>query len=307
VADHFKAVEGLIKTGLRFGGLVNAVFGNRAMLRMTGMIRKILPSFPLWMSQLTGPLSVRPNQPAAPGAVYFVSCINRMMGKDMEKKDSIVEVFLRLSARAGTELLIASDIGGTCCGQAFSSKGFVPAYTLTVNRTIEKLWEWSHWGSLPVVMDISSCTQSLQGCRPYLTPGNQERYDRMRIFDSLEYLTEILLPRLTIKRKLRSAVFHPVCSLHKMGLYSNLLELATRTTEEPVIPFTAGCCGMAGDRGFYYPGLISSATRDQGAEAQAADAVEYYSTGKTCEMAMSEAVGQNYRSIVYLLDEVTAD
>ena len=307
VADHFKAVEGLIKTGLRFGGFVNAVLGNRAMLRMTKMIRKILPSFPLWMSQLTGPLPVRPNQPAAPGAVYFVSCISRMMGKDMEKKDSIVEVFLRLSARAGMELLIPSDIGGTCCGQAFSSKGFVPAYTLTVNRTIEKLWEWSRWGSLPVVMDISSCTHSLQGCRPYLTPGNQERYDRMRIFDSLEYLTEILLPRLTIKRKLRSAVFHPVCSLHKMGLYSNLLELAARTTEEPVIPFAAGCCGMAGDRGFYYPGLITSATRDQGAEAQAANAVEYYSTGKTCEMAMSEAAGQNYRSIVYLLDEVTAD
>jgi len=305
MARHFKTMEGLIKTGLRLGAMVNTVFGRRAMPRMTELIRRVLPSFPLWMSQLTGPLSIRPNRPAAPGAVYFVSCINRMMGQDMEKKDSIVDVFCRLASRAGMELLLPSDLGGVCCGQAFSSKGFVPAYTLTVNRTIEKLWEWTRWGHIPVVMDISSCTHSLQGCRPYLTPGNQERYDRMRIFDSLEFVTDILLPRLTIKRRLASAVFHPVCSLHKMGLYNKLLELAARTVEKPVIPFTAGCCGMAGDRGFYYPELIASATRDQGAEALAANTPGCYSTGKTCEMAMSEAVGQNYRSIVYLLDEVT--
>jgi len=79
------------------------------------------------------------------------------------------------------------------------------------------------------------------------------------------------------------------------------------TVEEPVIPLTAGCCGMAGDRGFYYPGLTASACRSEGMEAAGHAAAGYYSTGKTCEMALSEAAGVDYRSILYLLDEVSAD
>jgi D-lactate dehydrogenase len=31
----------------------------------------------------------------------------------------------------------------------------------------------------------------------------------------------------------------------------------------------------------------------------------YYSSGKTCEMAMSEATGVNYQSLLYLLYEVS--
>jgi D-lactate dehydrogenase len=29
----------------------------------------------------------------------------------------------------------------------------------------------------------------------------------------------------------------------------------------------------------------------------------YYSSGKTCEISMSDAVGKNYESILYLADE----
>jgi len=125
--------------------------------------------------------------------------------------------------------------------------------------------------------------------------------------DSLEFAVDMLLPRLSIRKKAGKAVFHPVCSLHKMNLYKKLEELAVRTVEEPVIPFTAGCCGMAGDRGFYYPGLIASACRDEGSEAAAQAASGYYSTARTCEMALSETSGKTYRSILYLLDEVSAD
>jgi D-lactate dehydrogenase len=101
------------------------------------------------------------------------------------------------------------------------------------------------------------------------------------------------------------AVFHPVCSLHKMGAWKKLVDFGAMTVEEPVIPFAAGCCGMAGDRGFYYPGLTASACKAEGAEAAGHAAAGYYSTGKTCEMALSEASGVSYKSILYLLDEVS--
>jgi D-lactate dehydrogenase len=305
VARRFEIVEWFVKTGLRGGQLVNSLFGGRAMSKLTIGVRKLIPSFPLWMSEMTGPVNIHPQQPATPGAVYFPTCLTRMMGRDNEAKPSIAEVLVRLSGRAGIGLVIPDGLGGTCCGQAFSSKGFTDAYRLTVNNTVEKLWGWSRHGQLPVVIDISSCSHSLHTCRPYLNADNQARFDKLQLMDSLEFAVDTLLPRLNIRKKAGKAVFHPVCSLHKMGLYKKLEELAVRTVEEPVIPFTAGCCGMAGDRGFYYPGLIASACKEEAGEAVAASASGYYSTARTCEMALSEASGKTYRSILYLLDEVS--
>ncbi|HEY8968692.1 MAG TPA: FAD-binding and (Fe-S)-binding domain-containing protein, partial [Puia sp.] len=307
VAKRFRLTEWLVKSALNGGQLINTLFGARAMSKITVGMRKVIPSFPLWMSEMTGPVAVQVYRPAAPGAVYFPTCLTRMMGRDKDGKASIAEVLLRLSDKAGIGLVIPPGVNGSCCGQAFSSKGFADAYRFTVNQTVDKLWEWSHQGALPVVIDISSCSHSLHTCRPYLTPDNQLRFDKLKLMDSLEFAVDILIPRLSIRKKAGKAVFHPVCSLHKMNLYKKLEELAARTVEEPVIPFTAGCCGMAGDRGFYYPGLIASACRDEGSEAATQAASGYYSTARTCEMALSETSGKTYRSILYLLDEVSAD
>lgn len=305
IARRFALVEWLVCMGLRAGNVLNAVFGPRAMTRMTMGVRRLFPSFPLWTSQLTGPVRVRAHRPLRVEAVYFPTCITRMMGRDRESTVSIADVLLRLSARAQVGLEIPSGLSGNCCGQAFSSKGFAPAYRMTVNRTIEKLWEWTREGSIPVVIDISSCCHSLHTCRAYLTADNQARFDRMKILDSLEFAVDVLLPRLDVRKLAGKAVFHPVCSLHKMGVYKKLVDFGALTVEEPVIPLAAGCCGMAGDRGFYYPGLTASACKAEGAEAAGHGAAGYYSTGKTCEMALSEAAGVSYRSILYLLDEVS--
>jgi D-lactate dehydrogenase len=306
IAGNFSLVETMIKTGLRTGRLINRVFGKQAMFKLTNAIRKLIPSFPLWSQQLTGPISIQPQEPEQADVVYFVSCITRTMGRDAEKQESIVDVCRRLAEKANIRLLIPSNLKGTCCAQPFSSKGFTGAYRFFVNKTIDTLWQWSRQGSLPVVMDITSCTHSLQHCLPYLTPENQQRFDKLAIIDSLQFATDILLPRLTITKKKSKAVFHPVCSLHKMDLNKKMLQLAVHTVEEPVIPASAGCCGMAGDRGFYYPGLTAAATRAEAAEVKNAGCNNCYSTAKTCEMALAESSGKNYRSVLYLLDEVSS-
>jgi D-lactate dehydrogenase len=63
---------------------------------------------------------------------------------------------------------------------------------------------------------------------------------------------------------------------------------------------------MAGDRGFLIPELTASATHLEAAEVQQRDYDGYYSSTKTCEMAISEAVKKNYESILYLVDESLA-
>jgi D-lactate dehydrogenase len=69
------------------------------------------------------------------------------------------------------------------------------------------------------------------------------------------------------------------------------------------VPILAGCCGMAGDRGFFFPELTKSATHFEANEAKLINYDGYYSSAKTCEMNMSDNVGKNYESIVYMLDE----
>ena len=48
----------------------------------------------------------------------------------------------------------------------------------------------------------------------------------------------------------------------------------------------------------------SAATKVESAEVGQITYDGYYSTSKTCEIALSEAVGHNYESILNLLDEV---
>jgi len=60
---------------------------------------------------------------------------------------------------------------------------------------------------------------------------------------------------------------------------------------------------MAGDRGFIFPELTASATKPEAMEVQKNNYEGYYSSGKTCEIALSDAVGKNYESVLYLADE----
>src|SRR5690606_13385378 len=99
-------------------------------------------------------------------------------------------------------------------------------------------------------------------------------------------------------------VLHPVCSLKKMGLNDKFNKVANAFADKVTVPFNAGCCGMAGDRGFLFPELTKSATEYEAKEVKACGDFEgYYSSAKTCEMSLSDAVGKNYESIVYLVDE----
>jgi D-lactate dehydrogenase len=79
--------------------------------------------------------------------------------------------------------------------------------------------------------------------------------------------------------------------------------VAAHFAERVTVPLEAGCCGMAGDRGFTHPELTASATRKEAAEARDARPDACYSSTRTCEMALSEATGMDYASILYLVDE----
>jgi D-lactate dehydrogenase len=312
LAKNFKLGTQLVNTALNAGTLVNKVFGNKTMFKVTRGVKNIIPATPLWSAQLKvpGPIFKNEFQPEksafVQSVVYFPTCITRMMGGSASGKKNLVDTFLSVSAKASINVIIAENVKDMCCGQLFSSKGYQKAYIFTVNQTIDRLWQQTEEGKLPVVIDVSSCTHVLQNCAAVLNDVNKQRFIHLKIIDSIVYLRDFLIPALTVRIKKPKIVLHPVCSLQKMGLYDEFRIAAQHFASEVIVPLNAGCCGMAGDRGFLFPELVNAATAPEATEVKSCgEAHGYYSSAKTCEMALSEAVGKNYESILYLADECT--
>jgi D-lactate dehydrogenase len=309
-AKRFAALSFCIRNGLAVGDGINRMFGRNTMFRLTKGIKKIIPSAPLWSNQLRsssrdGKQIARKKPGGKAAVVYFPTCISRVMGASADGKKSVIESFLSVSAKAGVDFIVPGNMQSSCCGQPFSSKGFTKAFAYMTNQTVEKLWNYTEEGRLPVVLDISSCTHTLQQCAWALSAENKQRLASMKIIDSIDYLSDYIIPHLTIHKK-NSIALHPVCSLQHMGLENKFLALAKNLAEQVTIPVHAGCCGMAGDRGFLFPELAQSATRPEAEELKQHHFDGYYSTAKTCEMAMSDAVGVHYSSLLHLVDECSS-
>ncbi|WP_129717603.1 FAD-binding and (Fe-S)-binding domain-containing protein [Pedobacter sp. SYP-B3415] len=307
-ARNFSAVSTAVRFALGSGNLLNKAFGRGTMPALTAGIRKVIPGFPLWTRQLA-PAARLPKpdtSPSGPEVVYFPACISRVMGDAERPGRNVTNDFFEVSAKAGIRVILPADLSGSCCGQIYSSKGFKDARAYASMQTVDNLFAATRGGEIPVVLDISSCTQTLLSCRSVLDSERQARFDALTIIDSVEYIHEYIMPRSKPLRKKDRITLHPVCSLQKLpGLESKFAAIASAYAEEVNIPLHAGCCGMAGDRGFLFPELTRSATKKEAADVDL-HCDGYYSSSKTCEMALSEAVGKNYRSILSLVNDCTA-
>ncbi|CAN5219728.1 FAD-binding and (Fe-S)-binding domain-containing protein [soil metagenome] len=311
IAKHFKTVEWIARTCLKTGIGINKVFGKNAMTNITKGVRKIIPAMPLWSSQINYPpdLAVTKSKQQEIDksqkhtVVYFPSCISRMLGTYEDKKKNIIETFISICNKTNIGVIILDNVSGNCCSQIFSSKGFKDAYHLTANRIVERLWKSSNEGLFPIVIDVSSCAYTLHNIHPALTTENKIKFDQLKILDSIDFLHDLAMPLAIVKEKKSNIVLHPVCSLEKMKTENKFIQLANYFASNVTVPQHAGCCGMAGDRGFLFPELTAAATKPEALEAKKKQYDGYYSSTKTCEMAMSEAVKANYESILYLVDE----
>jgi len=309
IARNLAFTERALRLALRLGHGAESVIGVNGVQSLTRSLKRIFgEAISEWMPDMphaAGP--VPRTEKAGAKAVYFPSCISRVMGRlpDEPEDRSPMQVLVDLAKRAGSPVYIPSHVQGTCCGTPFSSKGFTAAHAIAVNRAVERFWRWSEQGRLPIVIDTSPCTYGFKNARCYLTGNNQECFDRMKFVDSIEFVHDDLLPHLPIKAKSASVALHPVCSVTKMGIGGKLEAIAKACSQEVLVPLDAGCCAFAGDRGFLVPELTQSATRLEAAEVKSKRRDGCYSSSRTCEIGMTRATGHVYRSYLYLLDKAT--
>lgn len=237
-------------------------------------------------------------------AVYYPACVNRVFGGPGDM--SLARAVVAVSARAGKPVWIPDDVRGTCCATIWHSKGYDAGNAVMANRVVEAAWGWTAYGRLPLVVDASSCTLGIaREVVPYLTPDNRELHAELLVVDSLVWAAEELLPHLTVRRTLGSAVLHPTCSMRHLGDEAQLRAVAEACADEVVVPDDAGCCAFAGDRGMLHRELTESATREEAAFVTSRDFDAHLSANRMCEVGMDHATGRGYYSALLALEHAT--
>ncbi|MGV8136738.1 MAG: FAD-binding and (Fe-S)-binding domain-containing protein [Mangrovibacterium sp.] len=301
IASHMGAVTSMARGALSFINFADVIMGTTVMRSVSGVMRTLSGNrIPKWTASMPGgakkltPLKKRSENPDQ--VVYFPSCINRSMGKSKDYKDEIqlTEKIQQLIRKAGFEIIFPENINELCCGMAFSSKGYKEAGLKKSNELEEALWRASKQGSYPVLCDMSPCLFTMK--------ENME--PRLKLYEPVEFILEFLIPKLNITPTGETVAVFPVCSMKKMGLEGKLVQLARLCANEVVVP-EANCCGFAGDRGFSFPELNAHGLRYL-KEQTPETVIHGYSTSRTCEIGLTTHSGISYKSIVYLVDQVSS-
>ncbi len=298
-ANNLRAVKGGLRPILTVAGFASSVMGPDATTSIGKGLNKI--GIPLWTPSLPGAskapkLKIMP--PRGRKVVYFPSCINQTMGASKEpdgKPENLMKVMVRLCEKAGYEVVFPRGMQNLCCGMIWESKG-MPDIADAKTAELEKaLREASEDGKWPILCDQSPCLHRMR-----------EHIKGLKLHEPAEFIADYLLPHLKITPIDEKIAVHVTCSTRRMGVASKLIEVANKcTTGGVLVPAEVGCCGFAGDKGFTLPELNRWGLRKLRPQIQAAAIKHGYSNSRTCEIGLTTNSGIPYKSIAYLVDQVT--
>jgi len=215
-----------------------------------------------------------------------------------EERFLVIRQFVaeRLFRKAGYDVVYPARLADLCCGQPFESKGLAAAADRKSTELETALRDASENGRWPIVFDTSPCAYRMRRfCGA-----------RLPVHDSIEFIHDALLPRMTIEPVRQPVVIHPVCSVRKMGSEGKLAAIARRCSPDVVEVHDVLCCGFAGDKGFDRPELNEYALRHLKA-ALPSGCTHGYSSSRTCEIGLSEQAGFPYRSIIQLVEACASE
>ncbi len=310
-AERFRLTSATARAALSGAAALRALPGGGALLQAgAALLNRLAPELAprgrrsRVLPRPAPPLPRPSGDARGPGVVYFPSCLTRLLGElPGEAGPPPAQVMVEVLERAGYAVRYPDEPHGLCCGMPFASRGFPEAAARARARVAEALWQASGEGRAPVVTDASPCAGELHRMAADLaTQGRTLRTFDFPAFWAREVLSSLPGPT---RRRRGTAILHPTCTLVKMGGLSDLRRVAEAHSDTVFVPASAECCGFAGDRGYLVPELTAIATAPEAAEVRAVlgEDTGLFSTCRTCEIGMGEAVGRPYRSLVHLVHE----
>ncbi|HOM64848.1 MAG TPA: FAD-binding and (Fe-S)-binding domain-containing protein [Ignavibacteriales bacterium] len=233
--------------------------------------------------------------------IYFPSCISRTFGTATRTELSQTEIMLKLLNKAHFNVLIPNNVEKLCCGMPFASKGYFEQGDLMAKELYNELLQLSNNGKYPILFDTSPCIYRLyEFAEKYNLP-------KIKIYEPFEFTIKYLKDKLIFNKTQKSISIHITCSSKKLNLDKYFIELANLCSDKVLFPKNVGCCGTAGDRGFTYPELNNSALIRLKSQIEEHHCECGYSNSRTCEIGISQETGIEYKSVLYLVDEVTQE
>ena len=300
ISLNMQKVKAFMRFSLNATNTVNNIIGTKAMQSTATTFRKLsannLPQWTPFLPKAAPKINTHSTVNENPlKVVYFPSCINQTMGvsKDHEKDDALTDKVKELLTKTGYEIIYPENLSSQCCGMPFSSKGFKEQGKKRSNSLEKTLMEVSQNGEIPILADNSPCLYTMK----------ENMTEPLQLYEPIEFILEFIAPRLDFNPVDETISVYAVCSAKKMGQEENLVKLAQKCATDVINPQTA-CCGFAGDRGLTHPELNEHGLR--GFKDQHPDHVAHgYSTSRTCEIGLTCYSGISYKSIFYLVDQVT--
>ncbi|MDR1368948.1 MAG: FAD-binding oxidoreductase [Dysgonamonadaceae bacterium] len=296
-AGHLSLVKNYLRPALTLVGVAHTITGTKI---MTGIAKAMHTSLhlPLWTPAMPESIYRVPRTVyrAPQKVVYFPSCINQTMGlpKNSPEKQPLVNEMIALLQKAGYEAIFPENMDNLCCGTIWESKG-MPDIADRKSAELEvALYKASEAGKYPVLCDQSPCLYRMR-----------HTIGKMKLYEPVEFITTFLLDNLQFTQTDTPVAVHITCSMRKMGLDKQVIDLAKHCSSNVLIPEETGCCGFAGDKGFTHPEINAYALRKLRPQIEAAGICRGYSNSRTCEIGLTTNSGINYQSIVYLVNQHT--
>jgi len=300
IANNLSVVSRAARVGLALADLSGSLLGRQNIAMLAKAAHRISGGrIPLWDTYLPGAATGLPSLPDLPPVlpegqevIYLPSCLCRTLGPSADKRDrSVPQTVLAVLQKSGCSVAYPPLPERLCCGMAFDSKGFKETGKRKLKELEEALEKATRSGEVPVLCDTSPCAHRMITELPA----------HLHVYDPVGFIYHFLLERLDLQPLEETVLLHPVCSVKKLGLETQMLEIGRRCSKKAVIPDDSGCCGFAGDRGITFPELNASALKGL-REKVPEDCRKGYSSSRMCEVGLNRHSGITYQSIFSLLD-----
>jgi D-lactate dehydrogenase len=280
IGRHFAGVSNVMRIGLTAGRL----------------FRRMLPFWHRAMPTANYSLPALKPDPALQPVIYLAGCTGRVMAPQAGSQDSrsLLQASTELLAKAGYDLIVPPGLSEQCCGMPFQSKGQFAVANEKQRQLESWLLDASAQGTIPVFCDSSPCSLTLRG----------KLDGRLNLIDSVDFLTDKVLPKLNITPLDSAVALHISCSASQLGQHAKLKQLLSACAREIIEPEGISCCGFAGDKGIVLPELNASALSTLA--QQVSGCSQGVSSSRSCEIGLSRHSGLEYQHIVYLLDRCSS-
>jgi D-lactate dehydrogenase len=287
--NNFKIAVSFIRFGLKIGQLFDKIFGSTFLWKLTRSINSIfkttLPTWPKYGIKIAKTFNPVSSPSAHPDYIVFPSCASRVLAAD-QTGTSASEYLTKIATNADIKIKYLDDYSELCCGMAFDSRGHKSIGDDMRMKLMNRLRNESDMGRIPIVLDMSPCTQFVQ----------QDPSD-LTILDSVQFIQRIK-GQLDIEQSAEPIFVHPVCSSQKMGTahdLTNLANMCSKSVETTLEPF---CCGTGGDRSIRFPELPQNAVDQLMDKINSTKGV---SSSRTCELGLQDSTGIAFSSIEALV------